>query len=216
MLRSNEWLPALSAPNVEVVFDRIEEITPRGIMANGVERNVDVIIYATGFRVPNYLGGIDIVGPSGKSLHEVWREEGIGAYLGMSMPGFPNLFLMYGPGTNAANSIFYILESQARYISQWWRRLGRERIRSFDVRRSAYDRYQKKFIQATEGTVWASGCTNYVVDENGVPRTNWPFRASYYRLLTFRPKLADFDIADADRKVSQEATDKPSTKRVAS
>uniref|UniRef100_UPI001C21E59F flavin-containing monooxygenase n=1 Tax=Nocardia alni TaxID=2815723 RepID=UPI001C21E59F len=119
-LFSNDYFPALTQPNVAVETTTIEAITPSGIRtADGVEHPADVIIYGTGFKGTEFLAPMNIYGRGGRKLTDVWSPEGARAYLGMSVPDFPNLFLMYGPNTNVGSgSIIYMLESQARYIRQ--------------------------------------------------------------------------------------------------
>ncbi|MGH3519616.1 MAG: flavin-containing monooxygenase, partial [Haloechinothrix sp.] len=118
-LFSDDYLPALGRPNVEVETTGISEILAHGIRTeDGVVREADVIVYGTGFKATEFLAPMAIHGLDGQKLADVWNE-GPHAYLGMTVPGFPNLFIMYGPNTNlGVGSIIYMLESQARYIRQ--------------------------------------------------------------------------------------------------
>ena len=114
---SKDWYPALARPNVELVTDRIERIEPDGVVtADGTTRAADVIIYGTGFKSVELLAPMQVSGRGGRELHEAWRD-GAQAYLGISVSGFPNFFMIYGPNTNlGGNSIIYMLESQIGYV----------------------------------------------------------------------------------------------------
>jgi cation diffusion facilitator CzcD-associated flavoprotein CzcO len=109
---SDDWYPALTRTNVDLVTDRIERITPDGVVTGGgTARPADVIIYGTGFRTTEFLTPMSVTGLGGQSLGDAWRD-GAQAYLGITVSGFPNFFLLYGPNTNlGGNSIIYMLES---------------------------------------------------------------------------------------------------------
>src|SRR5215471_5823679 len=118
VLFSNDWYPTLNRPNVDLVTDPIERIVPGGLVtADGVTRQADVIIYGTGFRTLDFLAPMEVTGLGGRRLEDRWRE-GAEAYLGISVSGFPNFFMLYGPNTNlGGNSIIYMLEGQIGYVA---------------------------------------------------------------------------------------------------
>ncbi len=135
VLLSNDYYPALTRPNVEVVTEAIREVTPHGLVtADGRERQVDALIHGTGFQATGFLAPMRITGRGGRELNEAWRE-GAEAYLGVTVSGFPNLFLLYGPNTNLGhNSIVFMLESQVRYVLACLRVLRERNLRFLDVR----------------------------------------------------------------------------------
>jgi cyclohexanone monooxygenase len=184
LLPSNDWFPTLQEPNVELVTDRIERFTPKGILtSSGEEHQVDVIVFATGFSATKYLSALEVTGVGGLRLHDEW-SDGAEAYLGMTVAGFPNFFLLYGPNTNGTQSVIYMIEAQVHYIMTAIARIRRHHYASMEVRRGAMEHYNDK-IQASMGdTVWASGCNTYFVDENGKVRTQIPYRAHWYWLRT--------------------------------
>jgi cation diffusion facilitator CzcD-associated flavoprotein CzcO len=119
VLISNDWYAALSRSNVEVITAGLKEVRPAGIVsADGSEREVDTIIFGTGFATNDFLAPMRITGSDGRELHKVWTERGgADAFKGISVPGFPNLFMLYGPNTNLGhNSIIYMLETQTDYV----------------------------------------------------------------------------------------------------
>ena len=109
---TDDWYPTLTKPNVELVTDRIAEVTPAGIRTDdGTERPADVLVLATGFKTHGFVAPMEIVGAEGRTLAEEWAEVAR-AYLGMSVPGFPNMFLLYGPNTNGGTgSVIYTIEA---------------------------------------------------------------------------------------------------------
>jgi cation diffusion facilitator CzcD-associated flavoprotein CzcO len=189
ILISNEWYPALQRRNVEVVTERIAEIRPRSIVtADGAEREVDTIIFGTGFKVTSHPAFDIIHGRDGRSLGEHWRQGGMSAYKGTTVSGFPNLFILVGPNTGLGHSsIVFMMESQFAYVL--------DALRTLDVRgavaadplpeaQAAYnDRLQKKLAR----TVWnTGGCASWYLDAHGRNRTLWPGFTWQYRLATRR------------------------------
>jgi cation diffusion facilitator CzcD-associated flavoprotein CzcO len=174
ILFTSWWLPTLRRPNVELVTDRISEITPTGVKTTtGREYDADVLIYATGFRTTEFMLPMQIVGDAGQRLQDVWAE-GAHAHLGMTVPGFPSMFVMYGPNTNTSGgSILVYLEAQAAYVRQALdlaRRAGAAAIEVKPEVEAASDRaLQAQF----DGTAWVS-CNSWYRTENGRIVTNWP------------------------------------------
>ena len=182
-LISREWLPALTRPNVRLVTEPIVEITEDGLRtADGEEHLVDTIIYGTGFRANEYLTTIDVHGRAARRLHDDWRD-GAEAFLGLTVPGYPNLFLLYGPNTNGVNSIIFMHEAQTNYVMSALRSL-RRRPGSLEVRRRATERYNRRIQAAMDGKVWVAGCHNYFRTATGKVVTQLPYKASAYWLRT--------------------------------
>ena len=185
-LISREWFPALTRPNVRVVTESITEITPDGVRtSDGEEHLVDTIVYGTGFRANEYLSAIDVYGTNGRRLHDDWRG-GAEAYLGLTVAGYPNLFLLYGPNTNGVNSILFMHEAQAHYVMSALRRMTRRGIAALDLRRAPMDRYNRRIQKAMDGTVWVAGCSNYFRTAAGKVVTQLPYSGGRYWLRTRR------------------------------
>ena len=192
ILFTNEYLPALAQPNVTVETQPIKEITPRGVRTeDGVEHEADVLIYGTGFKATEFLGPMRVFGRDGQSLAETWRG-GARAYLGMAVPGFPNLFCVYGPNTNlGAGSIIYMIERQARYLRQAVEHLARPNVASLEVRAEVEERYDRELQARLGHSVW-SGCTSWYRQENGRVSTNWPGLVTEYDRRTRVLDPADY------------------------
>ena len=192
ILISNDWLPALSRPNVELVTDAIERVTPAGVrVAGGREIEVDAIVLGTGFAASEFLAPMEIRGRGGRSLNEAWAN-GAEAWLGITVPGFPNFFMLYGPNTNLGhNSIVFMLESQIAHVMRCLCRLRDERGRTIEVESPPFERYNARVQQRSQRTVFA-GCTSWYVDTHGRHTVNWPGFTTTYRWLTRHAGLAAY------------------------
>jgi cation diffusion facilitator CzcD-associated flavoprotein CzcO len=189
VLFSNNYLPALAAPNVEVTTERIREITPTAVVtADGTTHEADVIVWGTGFKATEFLAPMAIRGAEGRELSEEWKE-GAHAYYGMTVPHFPNLFVLYGPNTNTGGgSIIYFLEAQAKYLGQYVAHLaasGKALTVKPEVERAFDEQVQGKL----SGSVW-SQCTSWYRQADGRITTNWPSLGIEYKAR------AKFDPAD--------------------
>jgi cation diffusion facilitator CzcD-associated flavoprotein CzcO len=194
-LVSDEWYDALLRPNVEVVDTAISQIAADGIVTNdGTHRRVDAIIYGTGFTPTAFLTPMRIAGLEGRDLNEVWRN-GAEAYLGLTVNGFPNFFMMYGPNTNAITSIIYMLECQSRYIVSAIGLLRRKRARYMNVRADLQRRFNEEAQARLAQTVPARpDCITYFKTANGRITTNWPGYALEYRIRTNAARAGDFEF----------------------
>ncbi|MGW2660421.1 flavin-containing monooxygenase [Nocardia tengchongensis] len=184
-LFSNEYFPALSQPNVSVETTAIEAVTPNGIRtADGVEHPVDVIVYGTGFKGTEFLAPMNIYGLQGRKLADEWSPEGARAFLGMSVPGFPNLFLMYGPNTNVGSgSIIYMLESQSRYIRQVVEYLSRRPGLALAATPEADESWDAWLQRRLKDTPW-NFCSSWYRNASGRITNNWPGATLLYRWKT--------------------------------
>jgi cation diffusion facilitator CzcD-associated flavoprotein CzcO len=193
VLFASDYYPALAQPNVHLETGRITGITPAGVStADGVTHDVDVIIYGTGFRTSEFLGPMKVHGLGGRDLSDSW-SDGARAYFGMAVPGFPNMFLMYGPNTNlGCGSIIYMLERQARYIRQAVSCLD-SGVSYMDVRREVADRFDDEVQRRLERSVWTH-CGSWYRDGNGRVSTNWPGLVSEYHRRTKNLELADYQV----------------------
>ena len=185
LMLTDEWYPTLTRPNVELVADRIAEVTATGLRTeDGVERPADVLILATGFKSHGFVAPMQIAGAGGRTLAREWAPVPR-AYLGMSVPGFPNLFLLYGPNTNGGTgSVIYTIEAGMGHVIAALDELARAGARSIEVRPEAAEAFDRELRAALAGTVWHSGCTNWYVDENGNDPNQWPWLWSAYRRRT--------------------------------
>ncbi|MEU0538731.1 NAD(P)/FAD-dependent oxidoreductase [Nocardia sp. NPDC005978] len=200
-LFSNEYFPALAQPNVHVETTAIEAVTPTGIRtADGVEHPVDVIVYGTGFKGTEFLAPMHIYGLGGRKLTDQWTPEGARAYLGMSVPEFPNLFMMYGPNTNVGSgSIIYMLESQARYIRQVAQYLSGKSGRYLSARAEAEQSWDDWLQKRLKDTPW-NFCSSWYRNASGRITNNWPGATVLFRWKTRSFDPADYEEQRADRR----------------
>ncbi len=194
ILISNDYYPALRQSRVEVVNEAIREVTERGIVtADGVEREVDVLIYGTGFAASDFLAPMHIRGLGGLDLNQAWRD-GAEAYKGISVSGFPNLFILYGPNTNLGhNSIIYMLESQFPYVLDCLARLD-QGVRYLDVRRHVQDAWNRQVQRDIADSVWEQGCSSWYKNAAGKHTNNWSGFTFSYRHHTRRPRWSDYEL----------------------
>ena len=189
----SDFYKALVRDNVELVTEAIERVTPGSIVTHdGRERPVDAIVLATGFKATEYLEGIDVVGIGGRRLHDDWAEVAH-AYMGLTVSGYPNFFMLYGPNTNqGGNSIIVILEAQATYVLSALRAMRLRRARAVDVRRDVMDAYNEELAQALAGTVWSDGCQSYFKNANGRIATQLPQTSRWYAKRTRRFRMREY------------------------
>ena len=193
-LFANPYYPTFNRPNVELVTEPIERITPEAIVtADGRERRIDTLILATGFQTTRFLSVLDVVGREGRKLDEAW-SDGAQAYLGISTHGFPNLFMLYGPNTNQG-SILYMIECQVEYILGQLRRLQAEGLDWLDVRADAMEAYNRELQEDIAGVeVWQAGCSNYYRVPSGRVVTQWPHSMRAYRERTSRLEPGAYEV----------------------
>jgi cation diffusion facilitator CzcD-associated flavoprotein CzcO len=174
VLFSSDFLPALQRPGVELVTGRVARLAPSGIVTeDGVEREVDCIIYGTGFRTTEFMFPMEIAGAGGRTLHEAWAG-GPHAHLGMCVPGFPSLFVMYGPNTNTSGgSIITYEEAQASYIRQALEHVHARHAAAIDVRPEVEAASDREVQARFAGTAWTQ-CDSWYRNESGRIVANWP------------------------------------------
>jgi cation diffusion facilitator CzcD-associated flavoprotein CzcO len=197
-LLSNDWLRTLARSNVEVVTEAIAEITADGVKtADGALHDVDAIVYGTGFAASQFLAPMDLKGSQGQSLRELWRD-GAQAYLGTSVAGFPNFFMLYGPNTNlGAGSIIYMLEAQASYIAQCAQQWQARGLRSMEIRGEAQQAYNEELQQRNRGTTYESGCHSWYIGPDGRNTNNWVGYMTEYGRRLRTPNLDDYTLESA-------------------
>jgi cation diffusion facilitator CzcD-associated flavoprotein CzcO len=196
IMLTDEWYPTLTKPNVELVTDRIAAVTPGGVRtADGTERPADVLILATGFRTHGFVAPMEITGAGGRTLAQEWAGVPR-AYLGMSVTGFPNMFLLYGPNTNGGTgSVIYTIEAAVNHVIAALRELERARARKIQLNAARAEAYDRELRAALAGTVWHTGCTSWYVDADGNDPNQWPWLWSTYRKRTERIEPGAYELS---------------------
>ncbi|MEA2311653.1 MAG: hypothetical protein QOE28_1621 [Solirubrobacteraceae bacterium] len=182
ILFSSAYLPALQRENVELVSEPIERLTAGGVVAGGRERPVDCVIYGTGFKANEFVLPMQVSGREGRSLQDTW-SEGAEAHLGLTVAGFPNMFLLYGPNTNLGiGSIIVMIEAQVGYVVDALRRLRDSGAAALDVRPEV-QRASGAALQARlKDSVWTHCHNWYTREDTGRVVNNWPgYMAEYVR-----------------------------------
>jgi cyclohexanone monooxygenase len=212
ILISNDWYPALARDDVDLVTDPITKITGTAVAtADGVEREVDAIVVATGFYTTEQPIADHITGAEGRTLAEVWSDDGMAAYKGTTIHGFPNLFQIVGPNTGLGHSsMVFIIESQIAYILDALHRMRTDRLASVQPRLGSQRRWNADLQRRLARSVWnTGGCSSWYLDAHGRNTTLWP-RTTF----AFRRLLSRFDVeqyvttarsgvlATAERKVT--------------
>jgi cation diffusion facilitator CzcD-associated flavoprotein CzcO len=195
ILPTNDFYPALQRPNVDLVTEGIEEVTARGIRSkDGVERSLDAIVLATGFEAAEHQSPFEILGRGGRSLDATW-EGGAEAYLGASVSGFPNLFLIVGPNvTLGHSSMILIIEAQIAYIRDAIETMRREGLHAVDVQPAVQARYNEEIQDRLSRSVWASGCKSWYLTRSGKNTTLWPGLIGEFRRRTERFDASRYDV----------------------
>jgi len=195
VLDDGRYPMSLQRPNVHLETDPIGEITPTGVlMADGTLVEADVIIYGTGFQASQFLTPMRVVGREGRDLHERWGGDAR-AYLGITVPEFPNLFLMYGPNTNIVinGSITYFSECQAQFIVEAIGMLLAEKADSMECRPEVHDAYNELIDAGNRERAWGVSSVNtWYRNSHGRIAQNWPFSLVRYWSETNTPDPADY------------------------
>jgi 4-hydroxyacetophenone monooxygenase len=191
------WVGALARPNVELVTDPIVEITPTGVNTkSGNQYEADVIVYGTGFYASNFLRTYRIVGRGGVELHDKWNGDAR-AYLGMTAPGFPNFFMIYGPNTNIVvnGSIVFFSECSVRYIIGCLRLLAETGNATLEPKQDVHDAFNKRVDAMNAKMAWGvPQVSSWYKNEKGRVSQNWPFPLVEYWSATLAPDPADFEL----------------------
>jgi cation diffusion facilitator CzcD-associated flavoprotein CzcO len=193
---TDDWYPTLTRPNVDLVTDRIAEVTATGVRTeDGTGRPADVLVLASGFKTHGFVAPMEIAGAGGRTLAQEWAGVPR-AYLGIAVPGFPNLFLLYGPNTNGGTgSVVSTIEAAMGHVIAALGALGRAKARRIEVRRETAAQFDRELRAALAGTVWHTGCTNWYVDENGNDPNQWPWLWRTYRRRTARLEPGAYELA---------------------
>jgi cation diffusion facilitator CzcD-associated flavoprotein CzcO len=194
ILFSDDYYPTLTRPNVQLVTHAIDRVEKDAVVTrDGVRHPVDVLILATGFESTAFLAPMEIEGPGGRSLRGEWGDAPV-AYMGMTVSGFPNFFMMYGPNTNLGhNSIIFMIECQSRYIASAIRRMIDERIGWIDVRADVMKEYNERIQRELASSVWATTDRSWYKNRAGRITNNWSGSTIRFWWMTRRPDLSAFE-----------------------
>jgi cation diffusion facilitator CzcD-associated flavoprotein CzcO len=204
VLLSNDYYPALSQPNADVVTDAIAEVVPEGIVTLGpkgerLTHPVDAIIFGTGFHVTDVPLAAKLIGKDGRTLREHWDDRGMSALHGTTVSGFPNMFLLVGPNTGLGhNSIIFMVESQLKYLLGALRVMERTGAATLEPQPAVQLAYNDKIQEQLRGTVWNNGgCASWYLDEKGRNTTLWPTFTFRFRELVRRFNPGDYELGPA-------------------
>ena len=209
MLRDNHWYRMLARPNVELVDTQIDHVEKDAVVtSDGVRHPVDVLVLATGFQARRLLTPMHVEGRDGITIRDSWGEDDPRAHLGITVPGFPNFFVIYGPNTNLAHggSAVFHSECQIRYIMQGVRELIETGAAALEVRPEPFWAYQEKVDAAHRNMVWSHpGVTSWYKNKDGRVTANSPWRLVDYRNLTETFDPAEYDFTPAQAAATEAA-----------
>jgi cation diffusion facilitator CzcD-associated flavoprotein CzcO len=201
ILISNDWYPALDRDNVDLVTERIAKVTGSAVVtADGVEREVDALVVATGFHTTDLPIAEHITGRHGETLAQQWQRDGMSAYKGATTHGFPNLFFIVGPNTGLGHSsMVFMIESQIAYIVDAVRTMASRGIATVEPTPRALERWNRDLQRRMKRTVWsAGGCSSWYLDAQGRNVTLWPRTTFSFRRLTRRFDVEQYDVGRGD------------------
>jgi cation diffusion facilitator CzcD-associated flavoprotein CzcO len=186
VLMANNYYPALAQENVEVITHGVTEVRESSIVAaDGTEREIDAIIWGTGFHVTDNPEWSNLRGRDGRTLTETWAPTGMRSYLGTLVPNFPNAFLVIGPNTGLGHSsMVYMIESNVEYILSVLDHVERSGADDVEVTAETVEAFEEDIARRSEGTVWtAGGCDSWYLDASGRNTTLWPDFTFRFRRL---------------------------------
>ncbi|MCZ4497560.1 MAG: hypothetical protein JWQ74_113 [Marmoricola sp.] len=195
----NGWYDALLRDNVELVTEGIDHFTPEGIRTrDGRDLALDAVAFAGGFDVSKYLFPAEYIGRDGVTMQDAWAKDGPRAYLGMTVPDFPNLFIFYGPNSQPRSGAFLSwVEIWSRYAAQGVVHLIESGHRSMSVRREVFEDYNERLDEETKQLIWereGPSERNYYINEHGRQSVNWPWRNEHYFEFVAQIDPEDFDV----------------------
>jgi cyclohexanone monooxygenase len=213
ILISNDYYPALDRDNVTLVTDGIDKVTGSAIVTrDGVEREIDALVVATGFHTTDLPIAERITGRHGETLAQQWKREGMSAYKGATTHGFPNLFFIVGPNTGLGHSsMVFMIESQIAYVLDALRTMDDRAIAAVEPKPRAQERWNRDIQRRMRKTVWAAGgCSSWYLDSHGRNVTLWP-RTTF----TFRRLTRSFDVGAYETTEHDSASPSPTTTKAA-
>ena len=193
LVLSDGFYPAIQRDNVELVTDAIERIEPAGVHTeDGRLHELDVLVWATGFAVQNFVRPMRVYGRGGTSLDDAWSDAPH-AYMATSVADFPNFFFLQGPSGPVGNfSLIEVAELQMAYVLQLAEEVRAGRCAEISVSHEALERYERERAEAARKTIWATGCNSWYLDARGIPMA-WPWTFDRFREEMRAPRLADYE-----------------------
>jgi cation diffusion facilitator CzcD-associated flavoprotein CzcO len=209
VLFANDFYPAVQRENVELVTESIKEVREHSIVTcDGIERPIDVLIYGTGFRVTEPMVGVNIYGRRNLEIHQAWLHR-MSAYLGITVHGFPNFFVLLGPNTGLGhNSVVLMIEAQVRYVMQSLKLMQRKRATVMEVKREPQTEFEARTQARLAKTVWQTGgCRSWYQDQRtGENASIWPGSVIEYIWRTRSVNAAHYDFTCEDVGQQREST----------
>ncbi len=194
LILSGDFYDAIQRPNAHLVTEAIERIEPAGIRTtDGVLHELDVLVLATGFRVDRFMRPIEVIGRDGASLDDAWAQRP-SAYLAVSIPDFPNLFMLNGPNGPVGNfSLIDVAEHQLAYIQQLIAEVTEGRATEVCASHEAAEQFEADRIEAAKKTIWVTGCRSWYLDDRGIPAA-WPWSMAHFRDQMAHPNLDHYEL----------------------
>jgi cation diffusion facilitator CzcD-associated flavoprotein CzcO len=194
LIISPDFYDAIQHPNAELVTERIERIEPEGVRtSDGALHELDVLVLATGFKTDAFMRPMAVVGRDGMTLQDAWAERP-NAYLSISIPGFPNFFMLNGPNGPVGNfSLIEVAELQFGYVMQLVEHLRSNGCREISATRQAMGEFEAARVEAAANTVWVTGCRSWYLDDRGIPAT-WPWSFARFREVMAAPDESAFEL----------------------
>lgn len=198
LIMSPDFYQKIQRPNAHVVTESIDCIEANGVRTeDGELHELDVLVLATGFHPDRFMRPIEVVGRNGVALDDVWRERP-SAYLAISIPEFPNLFMLNGPNGPVGNySLIDVAELQFAYIMQLVELVATGQCQEVSATRAAADRFEEDRVEAVKGTVWMTGCRSWYMDDRGIPAL-WPWKFDRFLEEMAQPKLSDYELVGSE------------------
>ncbi|KAI9743684.1 MAG: hypothetical protein M1818_003000 [Claussenomyces sp. TS43310] len=193
----NGFYDCLKQDNVELVTDDIERITEQGILTkDGKERKYDIIVLGAGFKVSQYLWPVNYVGRDGMTLEKAWKKDGARSYLGLTMPNYPNLFMLYGPNHQPrGGSLYSFGEIWARYAVSSIVGMIERGAKTMEVKQEVFDEYNTRLDDGNKGIIWEMKGSSYYVNEHGRQAVNMPWTTAEYFGMVAKPNFDEFNIS---------------------
>ncbi|MBK5230492.1 MAG: NAD(P)/FAD-dependent oxidoreductase, partial [Thermoleophilia bacterium] len=201
ILLANDYYSSLTQPNVELIASGVREVRERSVVgSDGTEREVDAIVWGTGFHVTTNPAWDHLIGRDGRSLGETWGDGGLRAYKGTLVENFPNMFFMMGPNTGLGhNSMVYMIESNIDLVDEVIRFIDRSRAGSVEISKQALDIWNERIQREGHDTVWTTGgCASWYLDAHGRNTTLWPSFTFKYRQACHDFDPTELIVRDSD------------------
>ena len=195
LVMNDTFYAAIQKPNVELVTDGIEQIEPAGVRTrDGRLHELDVLVLATGFDPFWFMGSTKVIGANGHALSDAWAEANLG-YLGVTVPGFPNWFMIGGPNSPIGNFAWLLTaETQFDYILKLIDVIRQDKTKLVAPSQDATAEFNKALKEAMTDTVWTAGCRSWYIDKNGNV-ASWPWTYERFTELMREPDLTHFEVA---------------------